>query len=135
MKRKSKIILILLASVTVVTALWCPYESVSVPEWTVQIIDVNGRPLKQVHVTQEWIDPIDDGIVKSDSRDTDADGRVTFPGRRTQNRLIIRIVDHLSPDAYIVACWQDPYGDVNWPGPSRSLPGALVLRKGSCPYG
>jgi hypothetical protein len=104
-----------------------------VPEWKVQVVDESGRPAPQVQANEEWIDPIEDGIVRSDSRNTDANGWVVFPMRQTHNRLAFGVFGH-APSAHIFVCWQEKAGDVFWEENYQQVTPRLVLKKGSCPY-
>lgn len=114
--------------------LWYPYKTRGVPEWQIQVLDINGKPLAGVEVNEEWLDPIRDGIVLLDVNQTDASGRVIFPKRVRRNQLISGIV-RKRPSARVYICWQDQYGDVDWDGVSSVPPARLTLKKGSCPYG
>jgi hypothetical protein len=115
---------------------WYPYPSGTVPEWRVQVIDVSGKAVANIRADEEWIDPIEDGIIRFDSRTTDADGWVVFPQHRTHNRLLLRILNRrLWTSAHVSLCWQGQYGDIFWDSPDWKLDHQLVLRPGSCPYG
>jgi hypothetical protein len=86
----------------VVYALWYPYESGTVPEWKLQVVDPNGKPVVGAQVNQEWINPIEDGMVSADSRTTDASGVVLFPKRfctidlRSEPAIPLQVADCLS---------------------------------------
>jgi hypothetical protein len=83
---------------------------------------------------QEWINPIDEGMVNGDSRTTDADGFVLFPKRVLRNRLAFGKV-HSAPSSRVFVCWQDQFGDFDWDGKPEHLAPRLVLNRGICPYG
>jgi hypothetical protein len=118
----------------IVFALWYPYSAGSVPEWRIQIMDNAGHGIAGAQANQEWLNPIEDGIVKSDSRTTDSNGMVVFPRRALQNRLALGL-PKLRPSAHIFVCWQDQYGDISWDDNNRKPAAQLVLKQGSCPYG
>jgi len=104
-----------------------------VPEWKLQVVDQNGRPAVGAQVNQEWIDPIDDGIVSGDSRTTDSNGFVFFPKRVLHNRFALGIA-HSFPSSRLLVCWQDQFGDFYWDGQPSHLAAKLFLKKGICPY-
>jgi hypothetical protein len=131
MSRKPKIALALLGLVLMAAfALWYPYKSGNVPEWRLQVIDEGGQAVVGAQVNQEWVDPIDDGMVSVDSRTTDARGLVLFPRRVLHNRLALGTVR-----SRIEVCWHDQFGDIGWDGKPPGLPPQLVLKRGACPYG
>ena len=137
MSRRLKFALICLGAIVLVPAvLWCSYPSRSVPEWRVQIINQTGQPVPGVQANEEWIDPIEDGIIRADSRTTDPNGWVVFPQHRTHNKLLLRILNRrLWTSAHVFLCWQGQYGDIFWDSPNWKLEHQLILRPGSCPYG
>lgn len=125
------LILILLVAVI----FWSPYRTQPVPAWKAQVLDMNGRPLSGVQANEEWIDPREDGIIRSDSRVTGLDGWVVFPQRESRNRLALRWLNHHSaPSAHIFVCWNEQTGDVFWEA-NQKPPARLRLKRGFCPYG
>jgi hypothetical protein len=133
--RKLKVAMLLLGlALVIVFVLWYPYESGNVPEWKLQVVDQHGKAAVGAQVNQEWLDPIDDGIVDVDSGTTDANGFVLFRKRALHNRLALG-VRRSGPSAHVFICWQDQYGDAFWDDKHRLLDTQLVLKKGSCPYG
>ena len=115
-------------------AFWFPYRIEGVPEWKAQIVEESGRPITFVQVTQGWINPVDDGVVASDSRVTDQAGVVIFPPRRLKDRLLLGIF-LTKPSAHIFVCFPHQYADVDWDGAASVPPRVIALKKGSCLYG
>jgi hypothetical protein len=135
MSRKLKVAMLLVGLVLGgVFVLWYPYESGSVPEWKLQVVDQSGNAVVGAQVNQDWLNPIDDGIFSADSRTTDASGVVLFPKRVLHNRLALG-VGHSVPASRLFVCWQDQFGDFDWDGNRAHLATKLALKKGSCPYG
>lgn len=120
--------------VVIAVVLWWPYETTGIPEWRVQVMDRAGKPLPNVQVNQEWLDPIEDGIVSAGTGYTDANGVAVFPKRVLHNRLAFGFVRG-KPNARVFTCWQDQYGDLDWDGVSPVPPKTITLKKGYCPYG
>lgn|SRR5256885_1799672 len=134
MTTKIKIMLSIIAVLSfAIGTLWYPYRTTGIPEWKLQVIDVSGMPLAHVTIDQEWLDPIEDGIVGADSGNTDASGTATFPARVLHNRLALGFAPS-KPSARIFVCWQNQYGDVDWDGLPGDLPKVLNLKSGPCPY-
>ncbi|MCU1316943.1 MAG: hypothetical protein JWN63_2265 [Candidatus Acidoferrum typicum] len=120
----------LLGLVLAVLALWNPHASGSVPEWKLQIMDQSGKLAVGAQVSQQWIDPIDDGIVSVDSRTTDAHGFVLF--RRACSATVLRL-GLLTPHR-VPGCLSA--GRINlriliWDGQPSHLAAQLVLKKGA----
>ena len=135
MSRKPKVAILLVGLVLGGMFAMCyPYESGIVPEWKLQVFDQSGNAVVGAQVTQDWLNPIDDGIVSADSRTTDASGVVLFPKCVLHNRLALG-VGHSVPASRLSVCWQDQYGDFDWDGNPAHLATKLVLKKGACPYG
>ena len=113
--------------------LWLPYNAGAVPEWKLRVVDRGGNPVVGVQAFQEWLDPIDDGITKTDSRSTDSLGEVDFPKRILHNRLALGRF-YRGPIARVFVCGQGQFGealfDVTNP---KTLP-LLKLKKGDCPF-
>jgi hypothetical protein len=134
MSKKLKVVILLAGFVLVVAfALWYPYDSGVVPQWKLLVVDPSGNPVAGAQVNQEWINPIEDGMVRSDSRTTDDRGVVVFPKRILHNRLALGTAKSV-PSCRLFACWQDEFGDIDWDGNPSHLNAKLVLKKGACPY-
>jgi hypothetical protein len=134
MAAKIKIALSIIAvSSSAVVTLWYPYKTAEIPQWKLQVIDVSGKPLAHVAVHQEWLDPLKEGIVSADSRDTDSSGTATLPARVLHNRLALGFAPS-KPSARIFVCRQNQYGDIAWDGLPGNLPKLLRLKSGRCPY-
>lgn len=132
-KRAFKIdVLVLLAIILSGATLLYPYKVSGVPEWRLQILDSGGRPMVGVPVTQEWLDPIDEGNSSGNQRQTDAAGTVVFPKRILHSRLELGFRG-VKQRARVLVCWKDEYGTVDWDG-SGALSGTLNLQRGPCPY-
>ena len=127
-----------LASLSVICliggALWYPYKWGAVPEWKIQIVDADGHPVVGFRANQEWLDPIDDGITRIDTRQTDTQGFLMFPRRPLHNRLALGYPPY-KPTAHIYGCGQGQYGQAFWDAKDREMVTRLELRKGACPFG
>jgi len=135
MAKKRRIILLVGVSVILLAALlWFPYSSRSIPEWRLTVVDSSGHVVSDVQATEEWLNPIEDGLTSSDSRKTNANGEVIFPRRPLNNRLLFgNFKKH--PSAHVFVCWKDEFGDVFWDEANPTLSPRLVLRKADCAYG
>jgi hypothetical protein len=125
----SLLVIILIAGV-----LWYPYKSGTVPEWRIQVIDFEGRPVVGMQVEQEWLDPIDDGMTFEESSQTDTQGFVVFPRRPLHNRLAFGRPPY-QPSAHIYMCGQGQYGQASWDAKHNVMVTRVELKKGACPFG
>ncbi|MCA1818315.1 MAG: hypothetical protein LC746_18385 [Acidobacteria bacterium] len=88
-----------------IVALPIPFETVDVPEWKVRVIDQNDEPLSGATIREHWknysldLKPGENG----DERQTDSNGYVVFPERRTSASLLRRIVNTLVSGAMVIA--------------------------------
>ena len=124
----------LLLIILIACVLWYPYKSGAVPEWRIQIIDVDGHPVIGMQVEQEWLDPIDGGITSEDSRQTDTQGFVMFPRRPLHNRLAFGRPLY-QPSAHIYMCGRGQYGQASWDAKDNVMATRVELKKGACPFG
>jgi hypothetical protein len=121
-----------LGAIVAGAVLLCPYRTRGIPEWQLQVLDSKGKPLAGVPVSEEWLDPIDEGNSTSDQRKTDPNGTVAFPKRVLHSRLEFAF-QGIKPGARILLCTTDEFGAVYWDG-SGPPPSTAKLQKGSCPY-
>lgn len=90
-----------------------PYEVPGIPDWRIQILDSNGKPMDGVPVNEDWLDPIDEG--NSDQKQTDANGTIVFPKHTLHSRLGLGFRGR-KRSARILVCTKDEYGAVYWDG-------------------
>jgi hypothetical protein len=73
------------------------YESITVPEWKIQVVDTQGNPLIGVNVYQTWkhysFEPSND--FNRDIRVTDQNGYVSFPQHIVRVSLLRRIIEFI----------------------------------------
>jgi hypothetical protein len=73
--RKLKIAFFSVALVLLIAGVvWYPYKAGVVPAWKLHIIDSEGRSVTGAQVVEQWNDPIDDGVTREDSSNTDSMG-------------------------------------------------------------
>ena len=75
-------------------AAFFPYESVVVPEWRLQVVDVEGTVCKDMPVNQSWghYSLFLTGWLDQDERLSDQNGFVEFPERRVRATGVRRAV-------------------------------------------
>ena len=92
MTRLRLLIVVLICFGTIVTLV--PIETSVIPQWRVQVVDVNGTACPNMSVTQSWghYRLYLDGNYSSDRRLTDLNGYVQFPARTIRASLSRRII-------------------------------------------
>ena len=119
-----------------------PIETNLIPQWTVQVVDVNGTPCANMHVTQSWghYRLFLDGNYSSDSRLTDPNGYVQFPERTIRaslsRRIIMPIVTRMATIMHggwkvDGAIWASGIKDVAWLSyeNGKALPGKMRVEE------
>jgi hypothetical protein len=125
-----------------ICVLLAPIETSLIPQWTVQVVDVNGAACANMRVTQSWghYRLYLDGNYSSDHRFTDPNGYVHFPERTIRaslsRRLIMPIVTHMATIMHggwevDGAVWSSGIKDVAWLSyeSGKSLPGKMRVEK------
>ena len=72
-----------------------PFQTETVPAWTVQFVNEVGAPLKDVTVEEHWRNPRIEYRETRQSSVTDNNGYVRFPPRMTRAPLIVRLIGPL----------------------------------------
>ena len=126
----------------VIFVILAPIETSVIPQWTVQVVDVNGTACANMRVTQSWghYRLYLDGNSSSDDRLTDLNGYVQFPERTIRASLSRRIIMPIVTRAATImhggwvvdgAVWASGIKDVAWLRyeSGRSLPGKMRVEK------
>ena len=125
-----------------ILVLLAPIETSVIPQWGIQVVDVNGTACPNMEVTQSWghYRLYLDGNYSSDHRLTDLNGYVQFPARTIRASLFRRItMPVVTRIATIMhggwkvdgAVWASGIRDVAWLSyeSGRSLPGKMRVEK------
>jgi hypothetical protein len=110
-----------------------PYRSTTSPEWLIQVVDTNGKPVPGLWVRQEWSYFGIDVAPYVESRQTDSQGRVVFPPRVIWASLSSRLLnpqgasEKPGPSVWIEACDdRSLMGEFFWDGNRFALRGPLT---------
>lgn len=119
-----------------------PIETSVIPQWHIQLVDVNETPCASMRVTQSWghYRLYLDGNYSSDHRLTDQNGYVRFPERTIRaslsRRIIMPIVTRIATIMHggwrvDGAVWATGIKDVAWISyeSGRSVPGKMRVEK------
>ena len=111
---------------------FAPYRSTTSPQWLIQVVDGNGRPVPGFPVRQEWSYFGIDIAPWVDNRQTDAEGWVTFPRRVIWASLGSRFLNSQGsakpgPSVWIEACDdRSLLGELFWDGNTFALGGPIT---------
>ena len=138
---KTRLLIVVIICVILFVAVF-PIETTLIPQWKVQVVDVNGAPCANMRVTQSWghYRLYLDGNDSSDDRFTDLNGYVQFPERTTRASLLRRtFMPIVTRVATIMhggwrvdgAVWASGIKDVAWLSyeADRSLPEKMRVEK------
>jgi hypothetical protein len=73
-----------------------PFQSTTVPEWNLRVVDDGGAPVREINVTEHWQDYMLETEGHEEARTTDQDGRVTFGPRNLRASLTRRLLARIS---------------------------------------
>lgn len=78
----------------VMLVMFAPIETAVIPQWRIQVVDLNGTSCPNMRVTESWghYRLYHDGNYSSDHRFTDANGYVQFPERTIRASLSRRVI-------------------------------------------
>lgn len=78
--------------------IFIPFETVTIPEWRIRIVNDSGNPIPGVVLRQHWnnysfdFSAVD---VKEEDKISDSSGYVTFPARTDRASVFFRIIAYL----------------------------------------
>ncbi len=89
--RRTLVALVLLLLVLLVFLVF-PFKTTIVPTWTLRVVDESGTPVPGINVTEHWQHYLLESSGHEDLRQTEADGRVSFPDRAIRASLLRRLL-------------------------------------------
>lgn len=69
-----------------------PFKTIIVPAWSLRVVDESGSPLHGIKVTEHWQHYLLESSAHEDVRQTEVDGRVSFPDRTIRASLVRRLL-------------------------------------------
>jgi hypothetical protein len=138
---KSHLLIVILICLGTIVML-VPIETSVIPQWRVQVVDVNGIECPNMRVTQSWghYRLYLDGNYSSEARLTDLNGYAQFPARTVRaslsRRVIMPIVTRIATIMHggwkvDGAVWASGIKDVAWLSydSGKALPGRMRVAK------
>lgn len=147
MLRRRKTALGIALVLSVVVSWLFPVSWLSAPEWEVVVVDEQGKPIEGITVRETWQNYSVETEGHEADRQTDANGRATFPLRRSEYSVLRQIAGtasalvHLNvhasygPHATVFAFGKGSEGTAttgdfvtDWTGSPSSMQSRIVVR-------
>ena len=93
--RRFRIVVIAAFVIFLATFLY-PFQTTTVPQWDLRVIDDAGAPVREINVTEHWQDYQLEADGHEEAQSTDQDGRASFGIRQIRANLIRRLMARIS---------------------------------------
>lgn len=90
-----RIVVIAASTIFLVTFLY-PFETTTVPQWNLRIVDDAGAPVREVNVTEHWQNYLLETGGHEEAKTTNQDGLVSFDERSIRASLARRLFSRIS---------------------------------------
>jgi hypothetical protein len=90
-----RVIVIAAAAIFLVTFLY-PFETTTVPQWNLRIVDDAGAPVREINVTQHWQNYLLETDGHEETKTTNQDGLVSFDERSIRASVARRLFSRMS---------------------------------------
>ncbi|MGH9870976.1 MAG: hypothetical protein ACRD9S_00645 [Pyrinomonadaceae bacterium] len=84
-------IVVIAASVVFLVVLLYPFETTTVPQWNLRIVDDAGAPVREINVTEHWQNYLLESGGHEEAQTTNQDGLVSFAVRNIRASLVSRL--------------------------------------------
>jgi hypothetical protein len=85
-------IIVIAASVLVLVFFLYPFETTTVPQWNLRVVDDPGAPVREINVTEHWQNYSLESAGHEEVQTTNQDGLVSFVARGIRASLVRRLV-------------------------------------------
>lgn len=89
-------ILVLAIVVFLLVTFLYPFQSTTLPEWNLRVVDDAGVPVQEINVTEHWQDYMLEAEGHEEVRTTNQDGRVSFGQRNLRASLTRRLLARIN---------------------------------------
>ncbi|MEP6569891.1 MAG: hypothetical protein ABJC10_08965 [Acidobacteriota bacterium] len=89
-------IVVITALALVLLTLLYPFQSVTVPQWTLKVIDNGGTPVGDINVTEHWQDYVLEAEGHEEAKTTNQNGLVSFDPRKVRASVVRRLLARIS---------------------------------------
>ena len=85
-------IVLVVATAFFVLLLLYPFETTTVPQWNLRVVDAAGTPVPEINVTEHWQNYLLESEGHEEVQTTNQDGRVSFVARSIRASLVRRLL-------------------------------------------
>jgi len=89
-------IIVICASAIVLVTLLYPFETTTVPQWNLRILDDGGAPVREINVTEHWQNYLLESEGNEEAQTTNQDGLVSFGARTIRASVARRLFSRLN---------------------------------------
>lgn len=114
-----------------------PWRSQIAPSWKIQVVDEQGHPIKNLAVSQNWVNPNFRMLWFEEDFRSDEEGFITLPERSAWGNVLLRIIsliwsrtlgDRQYYDA-VVFSWGNYSGGAAYYVRGKEPPKKLIMRR------
>lgn len=114
-----------------------PWKSRIVPSWRIQVVDEQGHPIKNLAVSQNWVNPNFQMLWLEEDFSSDENGFVTLPERSAWGNVLLQLFsltwsrihgERQNYDAMVFG-WGDYTGGEVYYVKGQELPDKLIMRR------
>jgi hypothetical protein len=89
-------IIVIAASVLILVVFLYPFETTTVPQWNLRIVDDAGAPVREINVTAHWQNYLLETSGHEEAKTTNQDGLVSFGERSIRASIAGRLFARIS---------------------------------------
>jgi hypothetical protein len=114
-----------------------PWKSQIAPSWRIQVVDEQGHPIKNLTVSQNWVNPNFQMIWLEEDFRSDENGFAILPERSAWGNVLLQLISHAwsrtlgnrqNYDAMVFG-WGDYEGGAVYYVKGQELPDKLIMRR------
>jgi len=121
------------ASVLFLATFLYPFQSTTVPQWSLRVVDDAGAPVREINVTEHWQHYPLDSNGHEEAQRTNSDGLVSFPLRNIRASLARRFFARIHIPGQGDQRRTDPYGAVVVWGSKTHATNVAVYKENETP--
>ena len=114
-----------------------PWKSQIAPSWRIQVVDEKGHPIRNLAVSQNWVNPNFQMLWLEEDFRSDENGFVTLPARSAWGNILLQLIsltcsrtlgDRQKYDAMVFG-WGNYAGGAVYYVKGKELPEKLIMRR------
>jgi hypothetical protein len=89
-------IIVITASILLLVTFLYPFETTTVPQWNLRVVDDAGAPVREINVTEHWQNYLLESEGHEEAQTTNQDGLVSFGARTIRASVARRLFSRIS---------------------------------------